>query len=203
MYKSVLFTVIAVFTFLEGEHLSGKSITNEHIKNVGFTMGHIHTALKGFRPKEIYDGALPSGNSIALYNLLRLERITADPDLGTKATLLIQAFSDTIREIPSGYTQFLASLYFVLSPTTELVIVGDPKARDTKEMLALLEENFLPDVVVLLKHPADQTDRLAALAPYTTDHTLINGKATAYVCQGYSCKIPTTDPSLLFKLLSK
>ena len=155
------------------------------------------------RPKEIYDGALPSGNSIALYNLLRLERLTADPDLGTKATLLIQAFSDTIREVPSGYTQFLASLYFVLSPTTELVIVGDPKARDTKEMLALLEENFLPDVVVLLKHPADQTDRLAALAPYTTDHTLITNKATAYVCQGYSCKIPTTDPSLLFKLLSK
>jgi len=63
------------------------------------------------RPKEIYDGALPSGNSLALYNLLRLERITGNPDLGSKAKHLIRGFSDNLREVPSGYTQFLSSLY--------------------------------------------------------------------------------------------
>jgi len=155
------------------------------------------------RPKEIYDGALPSGNSIALYNLLRLQRLTANTDLGIKASLLIQSFSEALQEVPSGYTQFLSGLHFTLSPATELVIVGDPEAPDAREMLALLEENFFPDIVALVKNPADQTDRLAALAPFTAEHTSINGKATAYVCQDYSCNIPTTDPSLLFKLLSK
>ncbi len=107
------------------------------------------------RPKEIYDGALPSGNSIALYNLLRLERLTANPDLGTKARLLIQAFSDTLHEVPSGYAQFLSGLSYSLAPTTEVVIVGDPKAQDTQEMLSVLRKSFLPHVVTLVKDPSD------------------------------------------------
>ena len=134
---------------------------------------------------------------------MRLQRLTANTDLEIKASLLIQSFSEALQEVPSGYTQFLSGLHFTLSPATELVIVGDPEAPDAREMLALLEENFFPDIIALVKNPADQTDRLAALAPFTADHTSINGKATAYVCQDYSCKIPTTDPSLLFKLLSK
>jgi uncharacterized protein YyaL (SSP411 family) len=153
------------------------------------------------RPKEIYDGALPSGNSIALNNLLRLERITADPDLAAKVKLLVQAFSDTLREIPSGYTQFLSSLYGALEPTTELVIVGDPKAPDTQKMLTVLDQNFSPNIVALVKHPNSDGDKLVALAPFTASHTMIDGKATAYLCQNYSCKSPTTDASQLIKLL--
>jgi uncharacterized protein YyaL (SSP411 family) len=155
------------------------------------------------RPKEIYDGALPSGNSIALNNLLRLEHLTANPDLGTKAKLLIQAFSDNLLEIPSGYTQFLSSLYFALSPTTEVVIVGTPKAPDTLEMLSGMRKCFSPQIVTLLKDPNADPERLAALAPFTANHAAIDGKATAYVCSNYSCKSPTTDPLQLKNLLLK
>jgi uncharacterized protein YyaL (SSP411 family) len=153
------------------------------------------------RPKEIYDGALPSGNSIALHNLLRLERLTANPDLGAKAKLLVQAFSDTLQEVPSGYTQFLASLFYAITPTTEVVIVGNPKAPDTREMLSVIRKNFLPHVVCMLKDPKTNADKLESLAPFTASHTPIDGRATAYVCHNYSCDSPTTDAKHLLFLL--
>ena len=153
------------------------------------------------RPKEIYDGALPSGNSIALHNLLRLERLTANPDLGAKAKLLVQAFSDTLQEVPSGYTQFLAGLYLTLSPTTEVVIVGDPKASDTREMLSIMRRSFSPHVFTLLKDPNTDAERLISLAPFTANHISIDGKATAYVCRNYSCESPTTDAKQLLSLM--
>lgn len=149
------------------------------------------------RPKEIYDGALPSGNAMALSNLLRLERLTARSELGARAKLLIQAFSDPLKEVPSAYTQFLASLYFYLMPTTEIVIVGDPRAKDTREMLAVLGETFSPDTVTLLKDSGSADKTLVELAPYTANYSSPDGKATAYVCQNYSCKSPTCDPKKL------
>ena len=153
------------------------------------------------RPKEIYDGALPSGNSVALYNLLRLERLTANPDLGTKARRLVQGFSKTVQEVPSGYTQFLAGLYFTFSPTTEVVIVGDPGATDTREMLYVMRKVFSPHIVTLLKDPNSDPDKLGLLAPFTKDLTSIRGKATAYVCRDFSCQSPTTDAKMLSALL--
>jgi uncharacterized protein YyaL (SSP411 family) len=154
------------------------------------------------RPKEIYDGALPSGNSIALHNLLHLQRLTGNPELGHKAKLLIRAFSGTLLETPSGYTQFLASLYRTLSPTVEVVIAGTPGESDTRKMLAVMRNDFLPQVVtVFKKSPADIDARLAHLAPYTADHIAIDGKATAYVCRNNSCAPPTTDPLRLEYLL--
>ena len=153
------------------------------------------------RPKEIYDGALPSGNSIALHNLLRLERLTADPDLGTKAGRLVRAFSDAIRETPSGYTQFLAGLSFSLVPVTEVVIVGSAKDPDTREMMSVLQRQFSPYIVTLLKDPDNDPGKIVTLAPFTADHNSIDGKATAYVCRNYSCDAPTTDAEKLASLL--
>ena len=153
------------------------------------------------RPKEIYDGALPSGNSIALSNLLRLERLTANKKFGLKAKLIIKTFSDVLKEVPSGYTQFLTSLYFALLPTTEIVIVGDLQTKDTREMLSILGKTFLPNTVTLVKDPSSDQTILNELAPYTTNYTSPTGKATAYVCRNYSCESPTCDPDQLMNFL--
>ncbi len=155
------------------------------------------------RPKEIYDGALPSGNSIAFHNLLRLERLTANPDLGAKARLLTRAFSATLLEVPSGYAQFLAGLSYALSPATEVVIVGDLKSPDTQEMLSIMQKGFFPHAVTLLKDITADPEKLLALAPFTADHTAIDNKATAYVCRNFSCESPTTDARELLALLQK
>jgi uncharacterized protein YyaL (SSP411 family) len=171
-------------------------------KNGGFFLTPVDGETLLIRPKEIYDGALPSGNSIALYNLLRLEKLTANPDLGAKARLLIQAFAETIGEAPSSYTQFLAGSYFMFSQTVEVVIVGDPKSRDTREMLSVIQKNFFPHVVILLKDPNSAPERLVALAPFTANYTAIEGKSTAYVCRGTTCDSPVTDAKQLLSLLN-
>ena len=131
-----------------------------------------------------------------------MEHLTANPALGVKARLLVQAFSGILQEVPSGYTQFLASLYFALSPTTEVVIVGDSNAPDTREMLSILKKTFNPHIVTLLKDPNVTPEKLITLAPFTANHTSINGKATAYVCRNYSCESPTTDAKQLLLLLN-
>jgi len=171
-------------------------------KNGGFFLTPKDGETLLIRPKEIYDGALPSGNSIALYNLLRLESLTANPELGAKARLLIRAFSGNVREVPSGYTQFLAGYYFMFSETVEVVIVGDPKAQDTREMLSIIQTNFSPHIITLVKNPESNPERLAALAPFTADYTAIDGKPTAYVCHDKICESPTTDAKKLESILN-
>jgi uncharacterized protein YyaL (SSP411 family) len=170
-------------------------------KEDGFFLTPDHGESLLIRPKEIYDGAIPSGNSIALANLLRLERLTADKELGSKAKLVIKAFSGVLKETPSGYTQFLSSLYFAFSPTNEVIIVGDIHAKDTKRMLSTLGKTFLPNTVTIVKDPSADQKVLDELAPYTANHTSPAGKTTAYVCRNYSCESPTCDPEKLMEFL--
>ena len=155
------------------------------------------------RSKEIYDGALPSGNSIALSNLLHLERLTANPELGRMAKFLIRAFSETLKEIPSAYTQFLTGLYLALRPATEIVVVGDIQAHDTRKMLATIREKFSPEVTVLFKDSSAPAENLAMIAPFTSQYTALDGKATAYVCRGNSCDSPTNDLECLQNILEQ
>jgi len=170
-------------------------------KEGGFFFTPDHGELLLIRPKEIYDGALPSGNSIALSNLLRLERLTANKELALKANLTIQTFSGVLKENPSAYAQFLTSVYFALSPTNEVVIVGDIQAKDTKKMLSILGQIFLPNTVTLVKDSSADEEALNKLAPFTTNYTSPAGKTTAYVCHNYSCESPTCDPEKLINFL--
>jgi uncharacterized protein YyaL (SSP411 family) len=77
------------------------------------------------RSKEIYDGAVPSSNSVAALNLVRLEHMTGDGDLKSKAEQVTRAFAKRIRAYPSAYTQLLAALDFMIGPSREMVVVGD------------------------------------------------------------------------------
>ncbi len=154
------------------------------------------------RPKEIYDGAIPSGNSIALLNMLRLARLTGDSNLEKRAQSTADAFYGVIKKEPSGYTQFISGLDFALSEGYEIVIVGDPDAKDTREMLRSLSRQFQPNAVVILRTQEKDGDAITSLAPYTRFHTSIDGKATAYVCQNFSCSQPTTDIKKMLELLN-
>lgn len=156
------------------------------------------------RNKEIYDGAIPSGNSVAALNLLRLSRITADPELEKKAAHLMKAFSREIRLRPSAYTQLMAAVDFGVGPSYEVVIVGDLKAKDTKAMLKALQTKFIPNKVVLFRHmnPVKLKDvDITNIAGFTRYHSSIDGKATAYVCRNYKCEFPVTDVNKMMELL--
>ncbi|QTA87388.1 thioredoxin domain-containing protein [Desulfonema magnum] len=154
------------------------------------------------RPKELYDGAIPSANSVSFFNLLRLARLTGDTKWENKASELARAFSGTISAYPSAYTHFLMGVNFTLSRAKEVVIVGESDAPDTKEMLSALNHNFAPDQVVLLK--SEKTaEKLAELAGFTSDLQSPDGKATAYVCTNFSCSRPTADVQTLIRLIQE
>jgi len=152
------------------------------------------------RPKEISDGALPSGNSVALLNMLRLARLTGSADLEAKAQGISSAFFGMISRAPAAYANFMIGVGFSLSKGHEVVIVGDPNAADTRAMLQALNRKFLPDTVVLLRSDGDHT--LDKLAPFTKFQKSLDGKATAYVCQDFACNKPTTDINKVLKLVT-
>ena len=82
------------------------------------------------RQKEIYDGAIPSGNSVAMLNLLRIARITANSSFEEKADKINKAFSNQVRKYPAGFTQFLIALDFAVGPSYEIILAGDKITED-------------------------------------------------------------------------
>ncbi len=218
------------------------------------------------RTKESYDGAIPSGNSVAMMNLLRLARITGDTVLEERAAGIGRAFAQEIERTPSGHTQLLSALDFALGPSHEVVIVGDPRAEDTQQLLQALASAYVPNKVVVLRPIAGSDPRvragpaateaaaageaasagaaasaaaatqgaaaaeaaaagatteaaaaaststgagspkvappIEALAPYVSEFEASDGRATAYVCQGFQCELPTTEVAALLQSLN-
>ncbi len=153
------------------------------------------------RHKEIYDGAIPSGNSVAMLNLLRIGRITGDAAYDEMASKLAKAFSGTVEQAPVAYTQLLSSLDFAIGPSYEVVVVGDPASPDTKEMLSAIRKRYSPNKVLLFKGPGD-VPGVTAIAEFTKGQSSIDGKATAYVCLDHVCNLPTTDLNKALELLA-
>jgi len=154
------------------------------------------------RKKEIYDGAIPSGNSVAMLNLLRLGRMTATSDLEEKAARIGSSFSGSVKQSPSAYTQLMVALDFGIGPCYEVVIAGKARAKDTKAMVKALRTRFLPNKVVILNPGERESPEIAKLAEFTKNQSSIDGRATAYVCMNYNCKLPTTDIGKMLQLLN-
>lgn len=152
------------------------------------------------RQKEAYDGAIPSGNSMALMNLLLIGRITGEPSYEERADTLLQAFGSPINRHPSGFTAMLAGVDFVSGASQEIVIVGEKNHPDTDALVDVIRNSYLPNSVVLHKNDETETD-LAAIAPYTVSMTALNGKSAVYVCENYQCNRPVADVDALWELL--
>jgi uncharacterized protein len=154
------------------------------------------------RKKEIYDGAVPSGNSVAMLNLFRLGHMTATSDLEKEAAAIGRAFSGIVKQSPSAYTQLMVALDLKIGPGYEVVISGKSNGRDTRAMLRALRTPFLPNKVVLLNPAEQESPEIAQLAAFVRDQPSVEGKATAYVCLNRNCKLPTTDISQMLELLN-
>ncbi len=153
------------------------------------------------RQKELYDGAIPSGNSIEMFNLLRLARLTSNPELEEKASQTGRIYSKDIELSPSAFTQMMAAVSFGIGPSYEVVIVGDTEAADTKAMFKALRTEFVPNKVVLFIPTDKDPSAIFEMAPFTSRMTSIEGKATAYVCQNFSCQQPTTDINKMLQFI--
>jgi hypothetical protein len=153
------------------------------------------------RTKEVYDGAVPSGNSVAALNLIRLGRISGNPEYEAKAEKIFNAFSGQVRRAPQAFTMLLVAFDFAIGPSFEIVIVGRPGARDTHEMVTALRQRFVPDKVVIFRPEGAKLPEIIHFAEFARNLKTIEGKATAYVCRRYSCDMPTTDIGRMLELL--
>jgi len=170
-------------------------------KNFGFYFTADDAERLPVRKKEVYDGAVPSGNSVMMLNLIRLARMTGNEKFENGAYLISRSFSKQVTQNPSAYTMLLSAFDFAIGPSYEAVIVGDPKNADTKEMLTALNQKFIPNKITLFLSDREET-ALSAIAQFTENFVSIDGKATAYVCSNFQCELPTTDIGQMLKLLN-
>jgi uncharacterized protein YyaL (SSP411 family) len=154
------------------------------------------------RKKEIQYGAIPSGNSVAMLNLLRLGRMAANSDFEEKAAKIGRAFSGSVKQSPASHSQLMVALDFGIGPSYEVVIAGNPHAQDTKEMVKELRTGFLPNKVVLLNPDEQESPSIAWLAEFTENQSSMGGRATAFVCLNHNCRLPTTDIDKMLELLN-
>jgi uncharacterized protein len=150
--------------------------------------------------KEDYDGAEPSGNSVAAMNLLRLAQMTDRKDFRDSADKALHAFASRITGMPSAVPQMLVAYEFSLSKPKQVILVGDRTAPHTQEMLKLLYAHFAPNRIVLLVDDAGRKV-LAGYLAVIESMTRVDGRTTAYVCENYTCKLPTGDPAKFAELL--
>jgi len=153
------------------------------------------------RTKEIYDGAIPSGNSIALLNLLQLSKITADADLEKKADDLVRAFSSTIKRIPSSFSQFMSGLLYSINTSYEIIVAG--KTSDAYVILDEINQHFIPNKIVLFRSTDRKSPDIIEIAKYTENYNEIDGKPAIYICSNYTCKSPITDVKKAIFLLKE
>lgn len=149
-----------------------------------------------YRDKPAYDGALPSGNSVAAMALLKLGQVTMDRKLSDEGEGVLKAFSKGLVGI--GLPEMLMALNYYVGPRQEIVIAGGKDRKDVKEMTGLVGSKFLPRAVVLL-HGEDKA--IEDVAGFIGLQVMVDGKGTAYVCENYTCKEPVTDIISLQRLL--
>jgi uncharacterized protein YyaL (SSP411 family) len=154
------------------------------------------------REKPSYDGAEPSGNSVALYNLARLAELTSDDRYRQRADETLAAFGTALEGAPTALAKMLSAIDFRLDAPKEIVLVKPDARASEEEMLARLRLTFLPNRVLTVATEGRDLTEEKKLVPLLEGRNAIGGKVTAYVCEAQVCKLPTTDPEVFAKQIA-
>lgn len=154
----------------------------------GFFMTGIDAEKLLTRTKESYDGAMPSGNSVAAMNLLQLSALTGNLTLEEKAEQLFRAFGGDIKSHPVGYSFFLQAFLYARSTRREVVIVENKKSDESQQMLSVLKKEYLPHTVSVYISP--ETAGITKTVPYLEEYKAIDDQPAAYVCEKQACQAP-------------
>ncbi len=147
------------------------------------------------RPKDVQDNAIPSGNAMAAHTLLLLNLYTGNAQYREIAETAVSALYGAMIQYPSGFAQWLQAATLIVAEPREIAIVGQADAADTAALLAVAQAGYRPFQVVAV---GQDSDRVPLLAERTTD----NGRATAYVCRQFVCKLPVSRPEALAEQLA-
>ena len=156
------------------------------------------------REKPTYDGAEPSGTSVALLNALRLATFTSDDRWRAIADRAFAAIGPTMTENPLALTEALLALDYVSDQAKEIAIVWprDATPEAARPLLDIVRSTFVPNHALVAASDAD-VPALGALIPFIADKTAAGGRATAYVCVRGRCELPVQEPAALLELLAR
>ena len=194
------FDIFYLKTALELHEIQTQDFWDNKIGGFYFTADNSEKLLT--RQKEIYDGAIPSGNSIALLNLLRLSYLTGNYKLEEKADTLNRVFSEKIKANPLGYTQFLVAIDFAIGPSYSLVIGGNTDDNDTNEMIVAINNSYIPNKVFIHRKTEQELPDIDKYSNFVQFFENLEGKATAYICINKTCKPPTHEIGKMLEYLN-
>jgi len=183
--------------------LTGKQIELFWDRNLGGFFDSVENPALPFRMKGNYDGAEPTGNSIAAMNLLILGGATFNGEWLEMGRRCIEVFAPAMKDHPTMLPQMLCAWDQSLSKPQQVVISGQPDNKDTKAMLETVFSSYEPGRVVLLADDGLNERLLARYLSFIGDMGMIDGKATAYVCQDFTCQMPVHTVDDLKNLLDK
>ena len=173
------------------------------ITNGGFFLGSESSEKLIVRAKTGYDGAMPSGNSVAAMNCSKLNRITGETKWAEITDKIFMTFSNEIQKTPSGYASMVNSFLFNIDSPKEIVIVGSSNDDETIKAIKKIKSEYVPSKVIIFKDTDDELNKLSPLAKWTVTQETIDEKTTYYICQDFACKIPTTDLELALKFINE
>src|SRR5699024_5666600 len=148
--------------------------------------------------KDIYDGALPSGNSVAGLMLTRMGYLTGETVYLDKVEQMYSTFFDDIHRYSAGAAFFMQCLLLTENPTKEVVILGSETDQDRMKLMEELHEHFLPDTAIIVGEKAEDFEKVI---PFAAEYKQLEKKTTIYICENFACQKPTTDIEEVIKEL--
>jgi uncharacterized protein len=155
------------------------------------------------RMKEDYDGAEPAPSSIGVLNLLTLGHLTAEAELFERAERTLKMFGPRIGQVARAVPMMMAALATYHASVAQVVVVGPRNDPGTADLMRELASKYDPFAVVLPVEPGARQAELARMLPFISGMDMRDGRATAYVCHGFTCTEPATDASGLAERLSR
>jgi len=155
-----------------------------------FYTGRSHEELI-VRSKDFFDNATPAGNSVAAEVLLRIGLLTDNSDYQRRAATILRLMAPTVQRYGSGFGRLLCALDFYLGTPKEVAIIGEADAPETRLLVNEIWKPYLPNKVVAQASPDTVGAETILLL---RDRSQLDNKATAYVCEHFTCKKPTTSP---------
>lgn len=144
-----------------------------------------------YRSKENYDGATPSGNSVATLALIKMARMIGMAHYEEAAVKALKAFASPVSRAPGNFSFYSLAVELLIGESAEVVLAGEVTDPLFKEMEAVIRENYLPSVTVVHRPNAD--NNLVAQSDFLNAMKAQNGKATAFVCRNFVCEQPVNS----------
>ena len=184
--------------FLEARRLADYALANFKSEDGVFYDTSDHHESLVARSRNLQDGAFPSANAHFAKQLLRFSAYTGEAEYENTAVSILNRTVSTLKQFPAAIAGSLNALHVLLDGTTEVAIIGDPSWDETKQLLSVLEEEYRPNMVRALTTEASSSK---SAIPLLKGRRMIDGKATAFVCRKFKCRLPVTHPDDLRKEL--